>query len=188
MRWLPLLISFFLFQTGWSQAELPESFVAKSIEFDIRWPNFSQPDFKFKVYQPEPALDQIFDLGVFVPKEKYRLLVFFKPEGNPPIPHVEATLKANHFAKNAEHSMVAIHTFDQEGLDKHNVDWGATYYFKPKEDFSFFAECQMICLFKLGKGSIFLLYLFDDFSPQVEEKIWNPVFEDEEEVEKKKSR
>ena len=47
-------------------------------------------------------------------------------------------------------------------LEEFNADWGMTYFFKPKSEFSEMPHCRMMSLCKEGKGTIFIFYLFDD--------------------------
>ena len=47
-------------------------------------------------------------------------------------------------------------------LEEFNADWGMTYFFRPKTEFSEKANCRMLALCKEGKGTVFVFYLFDD--------------------------
>ena len=174
-----LVLFFFIFHfySVGAQQVLPARFVTLSDSFGLQWPGMERGDQRVKFYEPEAVLGESFALGIHQPKEKYRVLVLFKPEGQPPIPHVKATLRANHFSDNTDESLVAIHTFTEEGLEPYGADWGAVYYFRPKPALPAYRDCQMVSLFKLDVGTVHLLYLFDDFSPEVEEMVWNPVFE-----------
>lgn len=59
-------------------------------------------------------------------------------------------------------SISGIQPTKQSLLDEFNADWGMTYFFKPKTEFSEKPHCRMMALCKEGQGTIFVFFLFDD--------------------------
>lgn len=77
-------------------------------------------------------------------------------------PHVKAMRAALQLATNDEDALVSTIALSSKSLtEDYQADWGKLYTFQPKESFSHRNTCQMITLYRKGKGMIFLFFLFD---------------------------
>lgn len=77
-------------------------------------------------------------------------------------PHVKAMRTAMQLATNDEHAVVtALSVPEDELQDNYGADWGKLFVFQPKPDFSRYTNCQMLALFREGKGMAYVIFLFD---------------------------
>ena len=99
-------------------------------------------------------------------KEKLEIRYAFQPyeEANPftTMPHLQVTRSVSSAATNNEDAIIAFHEIGQHDLEKFGADWGQMVIFHPKKGFSEQPFCKMVTLFKEGKGTTSVFYLFDD--------------------------
>ena len=87
-------------------------------------------------------------------------------------PAVAAHRLAMHVCSNAEEAMITARDLDEEELqDFYNADWGKIYIFPPKDDFSLYAHCKMVVLFKEDRGIVYLFHLFNEPSPAIDQRL-----------------
>ncbi len=107
-------------------------------------------------------------------KEKLEIRYAFEPyiESNSftTMPHLQVTRSVTSVATNEEDAIIAFHEINEADLEKFNADWGQMVIFRPKVGFSEQPFCKMLTLFKEGKGTSSIFYLFDDAdNPAVDE-------------------
>ncbi|MGK0363729.1 MAG: hypothetical protein ACI85O_000782 [Saprospiraceae bacterium] len=99
-------------------------------------------------------------------KEKLEIRYAFQPyiETNPftTMPHLQVTHSVTSAATNDEDAIIAFHEIEQHDLANFDADWGQMVIFRPKPGFSEQPFCKMVTLFKEGKGTTSVFYLFDD--------------------------
>ncbi|MEM6378485.1 MAG: hypothetical protein AAF705_09735 [Bacteroidota bacterium] len=89
-------------------------------------------------------------------------------------PSIAAHRLAMHVCSNEEDAIITardLSKHEQEVL--YNADWGRVYIFPPKTDFSSFAFCKMIALYKEGKGMAYIFNLFDNPSPNIDSRLYS---------------
>lgn len=99
-------------------------------------------------------------------KEQLEIRYAFEPyvDTNPftTMPHLQVARSVSSAATNEEDAVIAFHEINQIDLDKFGADWGQIVIFRPKKGFSERTFCKMVTLFKEGKGTTSVFYLFDD--------------------------
>jgi hypothetical protein len=99
-------------------------------------------------------------------KKKLEIRYAFEPyiETNPftTMPHLQVTRSVTSAATNDEDAIIAFHEISQIDLEKFGADWGQMVIFRPKKGFSEQPFCKMVTLFKEGKGTTSVFYLFED--------------------------
>jgi len=99
-------------------------------------------------------------------KEKLEIRYFFEPyiEANPftTMPHLQVTRTVTSAATNDEDAIIAFHEIAQHDLENFGADWGQMLIFRPKKGFAEQSFCKMVTLFKEGKGTSSVFYLFED--------------------------
>jgi len=79
------------------------------------------------------------------------------------VPHVKAFSMANHLATNNQEAVISKLSISPESLEEDfNADYGEVYIFQPKSGFSEKFYCQMLALYKEGKGMVYVFFLFDN--------------------------
>ena len=91
-------------------------------------------------------------------------------EGDPlnNVPHMRCFNMANSVATNDEEARVAYHEMSKAEREKYHADWGATFFFQPKDIFSRKKDCKLITLYAEGKGIAMIFYLFDKATEEVD--------------------
>ncbi len=107
------------------------------------------------------------DYGIWSKKEKLEIRYAIDPVGDNErlnmIPHVKAFSMVSHLASNDQEAIISKLSISPESLkNDFNADYGEVYVFKPKTAFSEKLHCQMLVLFKEGKGLVYVFFLFND--------------------------
>lgn len=107
------------------------------------------------------------DYGIWSRQEKLEIRYAIEPEQPGAranlIPHVKAFSMATHLATNDDDAVISKLSLPTESLaNDFNADFGEVYIFKPKRNFSEKLNCQMLVLYKEGKGMVYVFFLFDD--------------------------
>ncbi|MEL7121580.1 MAG: hypothetical protein AAFO07_19185 [Bacteroidota bacterium] len=144
-----------------STAELEE--LLKQLEADMLIPL----DAQYKTIKPLKNTIQNYQYSIRSRKEKLEIRYLFVPEDPSSLsinlPHIKAFSMASTIATNDEETIISKKNIDVNMLNEgFKADWGATYFFKPKTAFAPFPHCQMLCLHKENKGTIYVFFLFDD--------------------------
>lgn len=93
-------------------------------------------------------------------------------------PHIRSIQMATHLASNDDDSIVTAVSLGERDLgeDRFNADWGKLFYFRPKIGFSTRGHCQMLALYKEGKGMAFVFYLFDEAGEFLDNRLLSLAF------------
>ena len=78
------------------------------------------------------------------------------------MPHLQVGRTVTSAATNDEDAVIAFHELSQSDLENFGADWGQMVIFRPKKEFSEQPFCKMVTLFKEGKGTTSVFYLFED--------------------------
>lgn len=93
---------------------------------------------------------------------RYKILPFEVEKRTFYAPHVKAMQVMMQVATNDEEAIVSALSLSEKSLkDDFRADWGKLFTFTPKAEFSNKQTCQMITLFREGKGMVFLFFLFN---------------------------
>ena len=93
------------------------------------------------------------------------------------IPHLKCLALANTIADNTQDFAIAVHDISAKNLSKYNADWGAIVYFRPKTQFSTKIHCKMLALFAEDKADVYIFYLFNEASKELDHQLYNIRFE-----------
>ncbi len=107
------------------------------------------------------------DYGIWSKQEKLEIRYAIEPDQQNKkanlVPHVKAFAMASHLASNDEESVISKLSIAPKSLvEEFNADFGEIYFFRPKSTFSDKLNCQMLVLYKEGKGMAYVFFLFDD--------------------------
>lgn len=162
---LPLVFFPLLFVVSvQAQDQLPASFQALLDQGQLDFLTPTEQQFKIKSAKP----NAFFSTDLLLQKKESGLEVRYAilPSSEhpfDPFPHLKSLTTATHLASNSEQSLLAIHNIDDQILQTvFKADWGGIIYFEPKAQFSKKRYCKMLSLFKEGKATVFLFFLFDD--------------------------
>lgn len=98
------------------------------------------------------------------------------------IPHVRCMQMIANIASNEEDTQVsALSLPDSIRIDLLNADWAKVFFFSPKETFSPRLTCQMLAMYKEGKGMVFAYLLFNKPPIELDSRLLTIRFEEEEE-------
>ena len=85
--------------------------------------------------------------------------------------YVNADLAAKTFGQadlEDEEARMVLHEMSKEDLESYQADWGAIVFFQPKRIFSDEDHCKMLALYREGKGIVYIFYLFNKASEEVD--------------------
>jgi len=93
---------------------------------------------------------------------RYFVLPFDKRNYSSMNPHIQTMRMVATIATNEPESFISVIQPGAQDMKRDfNADWGRIYFFKPKPAFSNKPHCRMLALYKEGKGTVFVFYLFD---------------------------
>lgn len=106
-----------------------------------------------------------FDLAIKSKKEKIEIRYAIKTDTNSngfDVPHIRIMQLLSNVATNNQKPVVAIHRVpDSEIRQDYNADWAAIAYFTPKLKFAYKDHCKLLALHKEGVATVFVFFLFD---------------------------
>ena len=129
--------------------------------------------YKSRLVEDNPYFHYQYEL--YSRQEKMDIRFLFQPDPSPDIiPHLESRrLMMNICSNDDKAAITARDLTTQELTELFNADWGKVYLFPPKAGFGNQAAfCQMLTLFKEGRGFIHIIYLFNKPSPLVENRLY----------------
>lgn len=85
-------------------------------------------------------------------------------------PRVKTMQVISNVATNDQDAVITVHSLSEAILDWFGADWGAEVYFRPKLKFSSRKHCKMLSLYSEGKASVFLFFLFDKASKELDSR------------------
>lgn len=108
-------------------------------------------------------------------EEGLQIRFFLQPDTSSRLnPHLESRRLALHLCSNDENAIITardLTTLEQESLFQ--SDWGKVHLFPPKPEFGDGAPfCQMLSIYKEGRGMIHIFILFQEPSPIVENRLY----------------
>lgn len=93
---------------------------------------------------------------------RYKILPFEVENRTFYAPHVKAMQVMMQVASNDEEAVVSAISLSEKSLkEDFRADWGKLFTFTPKPEFSNKQTCQLITLYREGKGMVFLFFLFN---------------------------
>ncbi len=112
---------------------------------------------------------QDYQLAIFSKREDLEIRYAIQPfEEHHPFsanPHVLTMRSITSVATNDPEKAISAIPLDKLSLKQDfNADWGMIYFFQPKEKFAYYKHCRMLALYKEGKGTAFVYFLFDESS------------------------
>ena len=158
-----------------AQMELPDSFIDElaksSLEINIPLEN------RYKDIKIKENNFRTYDLALWSKKEKleirYAIDSFETDTILNQIPHVECMKVISNVATNSDEAAISVHSMsNKELLEEFNADWGAVAYFQPKPEFGEYKHCKMLALFKEGKASAYVFFLFDEASEALDNRFY----------------
>lgn len=107
-----------------------------------------------------------YDFSIRSRKEKleirYKVVPYRENDLRFQAPHVLAMQAMMQVATNDEEAVVSRLPISERSLkEDYLADWGQLFTFVPKIGFSQSSTCQMVSLYREGKGMVFLFFLFD---------------------------
>ncbi len=181
MKYLPVLLLCFFTSPMVAQLEVPTTFADL---LDNTQMVFSQPlENQYKARKV--TTNELCEYQYAMKKKKGDLEIRYaiKPmseqiEAVQSIPHIPTINLITTLASNEDDSVISYHVISQQSLkDNYKADWGLVAFFRPKEMFSDKKHCKMITLFKEGKATAHIFYLFDEVSEELEHQKFNLTFE-----------
>ncbi|MEO0341683.1 MAG: hypothetical protein AAF242_21050 [Bacteroidota bacterium] len=173
--WITVLLFFFPL-IGHSQWKISPEFlqVLQQVDAEVMPPL----DAGYKVRYPVSNRTQNYQWVLRSRKERLEIRYLVSPftASNPTLkyPAIAAHRLAMHVCSNEEEAMISARDLDEEELqDFYNADWGKIYIFPPKDDFSTYAYCQLVVLFKVDRGIVYLFHLFDEPSPAIDQRLYS---------------
>ncbi|NRB61793.1 MAG: hypothetical protein HRU40_01965 [Saprospiraceae bacterium] len=88
-------------------------------------------------------------------------------------PHLEASRLAMQICDNSEDARITARDLtENERTNLYNADWGRVYIFPPKPTFGAYLYCKMVAVFKEGSGLMVIFHLFDEASPEIDNRLY----------------
>ena len=98
------------------------------------------------------------------------------------VPQTTAIQAISNVATNSQETVITVHNIKQTDLENQfNAEWGTVAYFTPKAQFSNKKHCKMILLHSEGKANVYIFFLFDKPSEELEMQMGNVRFREREE-------
>lgn len=128
---------------------------------------FEPTEAKYRDFTPHKNSLEKYDFRMVSRKEKLEIRYSIKPylehDFMSQNPHLLTMRAVSSIATNEQDYVItALEMSPLELQNNFNADWGMTYFFTPKKDFANTPYCRMVALYKEGKGTAFVFYLFDD--------------------------
>lgn len=162
---IPLLLFLFVgASAAQAQIDLPENF---SLLADQMGVDFMAPlDAGYKDIRVYSNRHQNYELAIRSRKEKLEIRYHLETEDErrpmTSLPHIRCIQMISNLASNQEEKVVsALSLPDSLTAADLNADWAKVFFFEPKKDFSTRLTCQMLAMYKEGRGMVFAYFLFD---------------------------
>ena len=188
LKYLLLLIclSWGSVSTSMAQIDLTEDFTALAAEMGV---DFMAPlDAGYKDIRVYSNPHQVYELAIRSRREKLEIRYHLElEEENKPmtrIPHVRCLQMIANVASNEDDTRVsALSLPDSISLQMLNADWAKVFFFTPKKTFSTRQTCQMLAMYKEGRGMVFAYLLFNKPPFALDNRLLTVRFQVEEEEE-----
>lgn len=169
LRLLSLIILFFTTtHLSFAQVKLSKSFAHQLEQMELEF--FPPLENSYKKIKASKSIIVDFDFEIKAKKADMRIGFVISPENNSMyFPHMKASNMALSAATNEdEEAKMVLHEIPKEDLEKYHADWGAVVFFQPKRVFSDKDHCKMLALYREGKGLVYVFYLFDKASEEID--------------------
>jgi hypothetical protein len=170
LRFLSCCLLFFTFSNNvFTQIKMSKSFSQKLEKMDL---DFLAPlENSYKKVKASESIIVDFDFEIKAKKADMKIGFALFPEGKNALifPHIKVSNMAISAATNEnEEARLVLHEMSKENLKNYHADWGAVVFFQPKRIFSDKDHCKMLALYREGKGLVYIFYLFDKASEEVD--------------------
>jgi len=92
--------------------------------------------------------------------------------------HITSMALASSISTNNEEALIAVHKYNDAYVKQEfGADWARMYTFKPKENFCPKQYCKMLALHSEGKPIVYIFYLFDQITEEVDREWVNIRFD-----------
>ena len=122
------------------------------------------------------------DLAIKNKKEKIEVRYAIKTDTESHVfnaPQIRTMQLLSNVATNQQSLIVAIHRLDKTQIEKeYNADWGAIAYFSPKVKFAYKDHCKLLVLHKDDVATVFVFFLFDKPTEELENLMSSIRFKD----------
>ena len=166
MKFLLPFFLFFSFSLRAQKIEYPSEFIHLLDSVGV---DFYEPlEAGYRDYEPLENRWQPCHFAMRSHKEKMEIRYYIEPWNNDQtmasLPNINTFRTLTMVASTDDETarISGIQPTKKSLLDEFNADWGMTYFFKPKIDFSEKPHCRMMALCKEGQGTLFVFFLFDD--------------------------
>lgn len=163
------LLSLLFSNTTFTQIKLTKSFTTKLVEMDLEF--LSPLENSYKRIRASQSIIVDFDFEIKSRKADMRIGFALFPEGKNAMtfPHIQVSNMALSAATNEdEEARMVLHEMSKEDLESYQADWGAIVFFQPKRIFSDKDHCKMLALYREGKGLVYVFYLFNNASEEID--------------------
>lgn len=170
LRLLSCCLLFFIFpNNAFTQVKMSKPFAQKLEKMDL---DFLAPlENSYKKVKASESIIVNFDFEIKAKKADIKIGFALFPEGKNALtfPHIKVSNMALSAATNEdEEARLVLHEMSKEDLENYHADWGAVVFFQPKRIFSDKDHCKMLALYREGKGLVYVFYLFDKASEEVD--------------------
>ncbi len=150
-----------------AQVKLSDDFQEKMETMQLE---FLQPlEARYKKTRTKKNIILKSDFAIKAKKADMEIQFALKPEAIPnQFPHMQATSMAVSIATNEQDTKMVMHEMSKKDLTEYNADWGLITFFTPKDLFSTKKHCKMLSLYKEGEGMVYVLFLFDEATEEVD--------------------
>lgn len=176
-----LSFCFTLFSNNtFAQIKISDSFSEKLTQMDLEFLQPLEQSYKKTSVYRNDILK--YDFAIKARKADMEIRFILEPESanGSSFPHIHAPARASSVATNDEDSRMVFHDMSKKDLKEYGADWGSVFFFQPKEDFTDKDHCKLLVLYKEGKGTAYVFYLFDKATEEVDYQKFCLMFEKEE--------
>lgn len=185
-----ILVSFFLFSfTNFfaQKIDYSEDFLNKMKQMSLEFVEPTDSDYRDVIALKNDI--KKYDFAIKSRKEKIeiRYILEVEEESNlfSQLPDIQFFKMLTHLASNDENaSPMAVHGIPENELSNDfRADWGKFAYFQPKGNFAHWKHAKLLALYKSGKGMVYVLFLFDNPTPSLNNRFYAVQFSDLENIE-----
>ncbi|MFK8009345.1 MAG: hypothetical protein AB8H03_23490 [Saprospiraceae bacterium] len=170
LRLLSCCLLFFIFSNNtFTQIKTSKSFAQKIAKMDLEF--LTPVENSYKKVNASESIVVDFDFEIKARKADMRIGFALFPERKNAVtfPHIKVSNMAISAATNDDpEARLVLHEMSKEDLESYQADWGAVVFFQPKRIFSDKDHCKMLALYREGKGLVYVFYLFDEASEEVD--------------------
>ncbi|GJM36010.1 MAG: hypothetical protein DHS20C18_50110 [Saprospiraceae bacterium] len=168
-----------------AQNDLPTDFQSRLDQAGLSFIYPADAGYKQRKNGDSPYLDSHYTIRSRKEKMeiRYHVLPYDEHDPTADLPHIKASRLLIHLASNDATKLLTGHNLSSQSLkEDYQADWGKVFYFQPKASFSTYQHCQMLALFREGKGMAYVFFLFNQPQPTIEYRMQALEFVPEEET------